>query len=229
VPPPAVVYIEPPRKHAPEYSLWLGGRLGVIAYGGSFFDNGAITYATDGTPIIGNSPETTGNLIRSGLAPALEIDAGARLGKRYIPYVGLELGLVGAGRRFDGGPSTTAGTSFIGVGFRYLAGDVNNASFASDISFGIRKVTLSNDSGQWSMTGLEIFRLGLGAEVRMSNHFTISPMITLSGGAMSDTDGHITFADGTHPAYQDGQSIGTPHNYLVVTAGCGAHFDLFGN
>jgi hypothetical protein len=209
--------------HAPKYALWLGGRLGILAYAGGLYANDPNT----------GTVETTGNFVRPGLG--LEVDVGARLGRRYIPYVGLELGLVGPGHRFDG-TSTTAGTSFIGVGFRYLAGDVDSVSFASDISFGVRKLVVQSGSQSFSASGLEIFRLGLGADIRLTSHFTLSPLITISGGSLTDTSGSIPFG----PNQGDGQT-GTPDyvnhgqipswaasSYYAIVLGCGAHFDLFG-
>src|SRR5580704_18013205 len=159
-PPPPVVYVPPPPgsramgfeggepNRAPHNALWLGGRLGLLAYGGSLYVN----------PSTG-AEETTGNFIQPGAA--LEIDVGARLTRHYVPYAGLELGLAGAGRRFDG-TGTRAGTTFAGVGFRYIAGDTDSVAFVSDLSFGFRWFQASNASGSWSAMGLEIFRLGLG-------------------------------------------------------------------
>jgi hypothetical protein len=211
--------------HAPGYSLWLGGSLGFLAYSGGLYIN-------DPNPPAGNSGiETTGNFVRPGAA--LQIDVGARLARRYIPYLTLELGIMGAGRRFDG-TSTKAGTSFLGLGFRYLAGDVDSVSFASDISFGFRKFQVTNPSGTWSASGFEIFRLGFGAEVRLSTRATISPMLTLSGGALSDTSGYIEFAPGQSdaqiPRFTGNASIpgGYQQSYFAIVLGCGVHVDLFG-
>ena len=144
-------------------------------------------------------------------------------------------GSSGAGHRFDE-TSTGAGTSFVGVGLRLLAGDVDNVSFASELSFGFRKLQVSNDTGTWSATAFEFLRLGLGAEIRLTSHFTLSPMLTVSGGTFTNTSGSIGFG----PNQGDGQT-GTPDyvnhgqitsgnqaNYASFVLGCGAHFDLFG-
>lgn len=234
-PPAAYAYTPPPAGpavylsseaivRAPKYSLWLGGRLGLLAYaGGVYLDD----------PISGRV-ESIGNFVTPGLA--LEADVGARIDRRFIPYVALELGLVGAGRRFDG-QSTRAGTSFFGLGFRYLAGDVDSVAFASDLSFGLRRLEVSNPSGRWAVTALEIFRLGLGAEIRLSNRLTLSPMLTLSGGSFTDVDGSIQFSpnqgDGAMgPSLQapGGGSIPGQYatTYYAIVIGSGAHFDLFG-
>jgi hypothetical protein len=226
----AYTYVPPPvgeealssaeAKHAPAYSLWLGGSLGFIAYGGGL-------YMDDLTSTSGSSGiATTGAFVTPGLA--IQGDVGARLAKRYIPYLTLELGVVGAGHRFDQG-STNAYTSFAGVGVRFIAGDVDSVSFPIDVSFGIRKFQVSNSTGTWSASGLEIFRLGFGVEVRVSTRVAISPMLTLSGGSLTDTSGRVTFANGTSPSFS-GSAIPEPNRttYFAIVVGCGAHVDLLG-
>lgn len=219
-PPPPVLYEEPERTaHAPKFALWVGGRLGLIGYGGNFYTNEQ------------NRPETTGNFVRNGLA--LELNVGARLGKRYIPYFALEVAGMPAGHRFDGADAK-ASTSFLGIGFRYLGGDVDSVAFASDLSFGFRTVQVASGGDTYKMSAIEILRIGLGAEIRISTLFTLSPMFTLSGGTMTDTDGTVKYGpngtgDGlTTPTYQKGALIDFQRGYTVVTLGCGAHFDFFG-
>ena len=218
--PPPIPYTEPPVGiHAPKFSLWVGGRLGILGFGGNFYQN----QLQDG--------ETSGNFVKTGLS--VGIDAGVRLGKRYVPYLFLEHGIMAAGHRFENA-GATASSDLLGVGFRYIAGDVDNIGFLTDLSIGIRTITVKNGGDTYKMSSIEIFRLGLGAEIRFSTLFTISPMATLSGGQMTDTSGHINFsADGSHdgltqPTYQDGKQIGNQRGYIVLGLGCGGHFDLFG-
>jgi hypothetical protein len=222
-PPPPVLYQEPERTaHAPKFSLWTGARLGLIGYGGNFYDNNA--------PPNGH-PETTGNFVGNGLA--LEIDVGVRLGKRYIPFLALELAGMPAGHRFEGSDAK-ASTSFLGIGFRYLGGDVDSVAFASELSFGVRTVQVTNGGDTYQMKSIEILRLGLGAEFRISTLFTLSPMFTLSGGTMTDTSGSVKYSaagsgDGLgSPTYVNGAPIASQRGYTVVSLGCGAHFDFFG-
>jgi len=218
--PPAYAYEVPPEPvHAPKFSLYAGGRLGLLGFGGDFYDNEA------------GKAETTGNLVGRGVA--VEVDVGVRLGYRYVPYLFLEHGFMGKGHRFDG-VDASASSDLLGIGFRYLAGNPNTAGFLTEISVGIRTITLKSGGETYKMSSLEIFRLGLGAEIRLSTLFTISPMAQLSGGSMNDTDGSVTFSpegskDGiTHPTYRDGAQVASDHPYVVVGIGCGAHFDIFG-
>jgi hypothetical protein len=214
------------RTHAPRYSLWLGGGLGLLVYSGAL-------YISDPSPLPGNSGiETTGNFVRPGVA--IQPDIGVRLGRRYIPYLTLEVGIVGAGRRFDGAPGrTSASTYFAGVGFRYLAGDVDSISFVGDISLGVRRFQVSNGTGTWSASALELFRLGFGADMRLSSRFTVTPMITISSGTVTDASGNIQFApsqpDGqTNPPFTGSIPSSAQQSYFVIVLGCSAHVDLFG-
>jgi hypothetical protein len=174
--------------------------------------------------------ETTGNFVRPGLAA--QVDVGARLAYRYIPYVTFEQGFVGAGRRFDG-TSTSASTYFGGLGFRYLAGDVHSVSFAGDISLGFREIQLSSGQQTWRAWDWELIRLGFGADIRLNRHVTLTPMLTLSGGTFTDASGNIPFApnqsDGlTGPAYTGRIPSAWRQSYSVFVIGCSAHVDLFG-
>jgi hypothetical protein len=219
-PPPPVDYVEPELPtHAPKYSLWVGPRLSYMGFGFSWYRN------ADG------GSETTGNLVGNGMAP--EIDLGVRFAHRYAAFLFYEHGYLLAGHRFDGDGSASASTDFYGIGFRFLSGDVDSVAFASDISIGKRVVTVKNNSGMYSMSGLEIFRLGLGAEIRVTTLFTIDPMLSISGGTLNDTEGTITFApnqgDGiTKPPFVGGKTIDDARPYVMLSLGVGVHFDVFG-
>jgi len=212
----------PDDEHAPKYSLWVGARLSALVFGFSFYTNER------------EEPETTGNFLKNGVAP--QIDIGARLSYRYIPYVYYERGFMAAGRRFDG-TDTVAATEFYGIGFRYLSGPVDSVSFLTDLSIGQRVIRLSNGSQSYQMSGLELFRLGLGAEIRIKTLFALTPTFSISSGALSGSEGDITFgcvskggcADGlTRPRWTNGRDIESSKAYLVLTLGMGFHFDIFG-
>lgn len=209
---------ESPPKHAPKFSLYTGLNLGVIGYGGSFFTSS------------NGQPETTKNDVGAGLS--FELLVGARLGKRYIPYISWEHGFLAAGRRFDG-TSTRASSDYIGIGFRLLSWDVDSVSFLSDLGIGFRSVTLQNDNENFKMTSLEIGRLGLGAEIRLSTLFTLSPVARLSFGQMTDSTGGISYGPGqgdgqTGVSFAGGQVNYSPREYVVLGLGCGGQFDFFG-
>lgn len=209
-----------PDVHAPKFSLWTGARLSYLGFGFSFYDNAQ------------NQPETTGNFLGNGVAP--QLDVGARLGYRYVPYLFWEHGFMAQGHRFAGSDASSS-TDFYGIGFRYLSGDVDSVAFLSDISIGKRVVSVRDGSQTYSMSGLEFFRLGLGAEIRVQTLFTLAPLLSVSTGAFNDTDGSIAFTcapscrDGVQgPAYVNGQVIQNARSYVVLSLGLGIHFDVFG-
>ena len=221
-PPPPMAPPPPPEPetHAPKYSLWVGPRLSYVGYGFSFYDN------------VQGQPETTGNFVGNGIAP--QLDLGARISYRYIPYVFWEHGFMGQGHRFEGSQAKSS-TDFYGVGFRYVSGDVDSVAFLTDLSIGQRSVTVSNGNQSYSMSGLEFFRLGLGAEIRVATLFALTPLLSISSGAFNDSEGDIAFAcapncaDGVQgPTYTKGRVIQNSRAYVVLSLGLGIHFDIFG-
>ncbi|MDB5213687.1 MAG: hypothetical protein JWO86_1614 [Myxococcaceae bacterium] len=218
--PPPVDYVEPEQPtHAPKFSLWAGPRLSYTGFGFSFYRN-----------TTGDS-ETTGNLVGNGFGP--QLDVGARISHRYIPYLFWEHAFLLPGHRFDGISGASASTEFYGLGIRFLSGDVDSVAFLSDLSIGKRTVTVSNGTETYKMSGLEYFRLGLGAEIRVSTLVTIEPVANISGGSLQDTEGTVTFApnqgDGlTTPRFKNGQTLDDARPYILLSIGVGVHFDIFG-
>lgn len=203
--------------HAPHTAFWLGAQVGAIGYGGAFFLNQR------------NKEETSGNFVGAG--GALELDVGARLNRRYIPYVLVEYAALAPGHRFD--RDTQAASSLLGVGFRFVLGNVDRAGFLADLSLAQRTIAVRRGGQEFQMRGPELFRLSLGAEVRLTNLVTLSPIMHLSGGSMAQSDGSVTYVSGqgdgeTQPSFQDTNISGSQRSYLVVGIGCGVHFDLFG-
>lgn len=205
--------------HAPKYSLWIGPRLSYMGFGLSFFGNRA------------DHSETTGNFVGNGLAP--QIDIGARISRRYIPFVFWEHGFLGKGHRFDG-DSASASTDYYGVGFRSMSGDVDSVAFLAEISIGKRVISVTNNGDTYKMSGLEFFKLGLGAEIRVQTLFTIEPVFSISTGTLNDTQGTVKYSaegskDGnTEPAFKNGETIENSRTYVMLSLGVGIHFDLFG-
>jgi hypothetical protein len=216
--PPPVQYEPPePPTHAPKFSLWVGPRLTYQGFGFSFYRNDDNEHTA----------ETTGNLIGNGVST--QIDVGARISHRYIPYIFYSHGFMLSGHRFDGASDASSSTDFYGVGFRFLSGDVDTVAFLSDISIGRRVITLKNGSEKYEMSGFEFFNLALGAEIRIMTLLTIEPTVSISGGSLNDTKGSVTFADGfSHPRYQNGAVIDDSRGYILLGAGIGGHFDVFG-
>jgi hypothetical protein len=209
-----------PVLRPPAYSLWVGGHAGALAYGGALYR----------IPSTGKV-ETAGNFVDPG--GALEIDVGARLAGHFIPYAALELGLVAAGHRFDG-TDAQANTKFLGIGLRYVAGQYEHLGFVGDVSMGYRWFQVWRAAGTWTAWGLELLRLNLAVDVRLQRRMTLSPMLLVSAGTVTNTSGTVPFA----PEQGDGQTApafgGTAvpssaqEMYYAVSLGCGIHADLLG-
>lgn len=219
-PPPAFEYHEPEMPtHAPKYSLWVGARVSYMGFGFSFFGNET------------GRNETTGNFIGNGVAPQFEI--GARISHRYVPYIFFEHGFMSAGHRFEG-DNASASTNFYGVGFRYVSGDADSVAFLTDLSIGKREIRVSSNGETYVMSGLEIFKIGLGAEIRLSTLFTLEPLISVSTGVLNDTEGTVHYsAEGSkdglkEPRFRNGNTIDDSRQYVLLGLGVGGHFDVFG-
>lgn len=202
---------EPAGKHAPSYSLWTGVRLGAITFANSFYG--------------GPGADTTGNWVHAGGTG--EVDVGARLAKRHVPYVFYEQGIAPPGRRLDGTGAIVT-TRFFGLGLRYVAIDPDTVGFVADVSIGWRTLAVYQGAQTYEMSGLETFRLGLGMELRLSTRVVLSPLAYLSGGVMNTTSGSVSFRDGGTPPYTNGSGIAVQRGYLVFGFGVGTHFDLIG-
>jgi hypothetical protein len=237
--PPPVVYSEPEEPtHAPKWALWTGVDMGVLGYGNNFFLN----------PNNGGEGETTGAIAGTGMG--LTLEAGARLGKRYIPYVLWEHGFLKQGRRFEGSDARSS-SDYYGVGFRYIALDPDVVGILTDISIGLRSVKVTQGDQTYKMSALELFHMSLGAEIRLSTLFALSPKVMIAGGAMSDVEGNVYYSVAgkkpdnlAGPPYCSGTSGGAicptapgqalsnqirnQAAYVVIGIGVGAHFDVFG-
>jgi hypothetical protein len=213
--------------HAPKFSLWTGVRLGYMGFGGGFYG-----VPTD---LNGNSTtESTGNLVSNG--PTVQLDIGARLGKRYIPFAFWEHSFLRPGHRFEGNSNASAYSELYGAGLRYTAGDVDTAGFLTELTVGWRTVAVSDGSSTYKLQAIEFFKLGLGAEIRITTLFVLSPLASISTGTMTDTSGTTTFQNsvgpasvaGTAPPFKNGGSVDDSRGYVSVSLTLGAHFDVFG-
>jgi hypothetical protein len=224
-PPPPPPRHEGHDRRAPRFALWTGARFGLLGFGGGFY----------GTPV-GNPPvsttEWTSNLVTPG--PTLEADLGVRLAYRFVPYVFYERAILGTGSRFAGEGGTSAYSELYGAGLRFTAGDVDRAAFLTEISLGERTVGVQAGGQTYKMSGFEYFKLGLGAEIRLTSRLLLSPLASLSTGSMQSTSGSVTFSpsgssDGnTHPPFENGTGISDQRGYVMLSLTCGAHFDLLG-
>lgn len=219
-PPPPVTYEPPePETHAPKFSLWVGPRLAYTGFGLGFFGNRA------------GETETTGNFIGKGLGVGADI--GARLSYRYVPFVFYERTFAGAGHRFEGADASAWSTRY-GIGLRTVHGDVDSVGLLTEFAFAWRNVSVENAGQKYTMSGLELFRFGVGAEIRVATLFAVSPMVSIATGTLTETEGTVPYSakgsgDGTtQPDFRNGEEIQNTRMYVNLQLGVGVHFDVFG-
>jgi len=207
---------------APRFSLWGGVRPGLMITAGSFYE-----YQVAGRHA---EFETTGNIVKPG--PVLQGDLGVRLFRRFVAYGFYERGFLTQGTLFRGTDATLA-SEYAGGGGRVIFGNPDRLGFVLDLALGVRTLSASGSTGRWHMRTLELFRFGLGAEIRLTDFFVLSPMFTVSTGAMSTASGDIRYAPGTsvldRPVYVDGAELAAARTYLIAGLVVGAHFDLLGD
>ncbi len=151
-----------------------------------------------------------------------------------MPYVFGEFAALTPGHRFDENARTSS--RLLGLGFRFIIGNVDKAGFLADLSLAQRTITIDSGGQQFKMSAPEIFRLALGAEIRLSNIFTLSPVAHLSGGSMEQSDGTVSYAQGrggTAKPPRPSKSAPSPPRSAPISASASAaasepHFDLFG-
>jgi hypothetical protein len=169
----------------------------------------------------------------SGLAgggPAVEVDAGARLGRRYIVYGFWEHAFMGTGgdpswrttMPFQGSPvfgdQTSARTDYPGIGFRWSSRP-DSVGFLVDLGIGYRWFQEKWASGAvMTLQGFGEFRAGFGADVRVNRALSISPLIMFSSGEFQDRKIEAPGISSSIPSYS-----GT-HGTVTLTVG--GHFDL---
>lgn len=211
--------VPPAPVHAPRYALWLGARLTFLGFGFHFYENER------------GREETTGNFVGEG--GAAQLDVGARIARRFLPYVFWDHAFLTKGHRFEGEPVSTS-SDYYGLGLRYVSGPLDDVGVVTELALGRRVITVAGDSGRWSMSGWEFFRLGLGVDVRLATLFTIEPMLSVATGVLGSSDGNIRFGvegsrDGiVMPTWREGAAIAENRPYVVLAIGAGVHFDLFG-
>jgi hypothetical protein len=217
-PPPPYNYEPPPpplRFHRSPYnSLWIGARFGALFPFGNAFDTRPSSYFDTG--------QRWDDLASNGLT--IEGDLGVRLARHYIVYGFWEHGELGTGSdpswrvgATGYGDQSWARTDFPGVGLRWSSRP-DSVGLVVDTGLGYRWFRERWSSGtELRLGGFGEFRLGFGADVRLSRAFSISPMFMFSGGVFHNR--RIVFGDVS-------QEIGFSDSHGTVTLTIGGHFDL---
>ena len=221
-PPPGGQYIfeppPPPKPHhrAPKTALWLGARAGW------FLPFGALWAL--GTPNGGVTDEVKWSQYASS-GPMFELDAGARLGRYYNVYLLWERASLGGGSEDVAGigKSSDGDTDYYAIGLRFSS-DPDEVGFLTDLSLGYRRFRAHWDDGtelQLTEAPLEM-RIGLGADIRLTRAFSLSPLLTLGAGSFGSAE--WVAPDGTRTDATKSGDARAGHGW--VTLQLGGHFDI---
>jgi hypothetical protein len=215
-----------PAHHlSPRNALWIGVRGGFeTPLGDAFVDHAGDVF-------------TERDLIGSGALT--EVDVGGRFGRKFLPFLFFAhfFAAKGAASRVPPPRTSTAGivqptindasvtsssANLLGFGFRY-AFNPDKVGFLAELTFALRFVDVRfSDGSKLSAQAPGEFRLGLGADIRISELLGLSPMAILSAGSYSDVTVKYGGSGTDKSAIED---IGS-HGYVGLQLG--GHFDLFG-
>ncbi len=220
-PPPPGQYVyeppPPPKPHhrAPKTALWLGARFGwFLPFGGLW----AQRQTNDALDMVKWS-----QFASSG--PMFELDVGARLGRYYNVYLLWERASLGGGSEDVPtiGQSQSGETDYYAIGLRFSS-DPDKVGFLTDLSLGYRRFRAQWDDGtelQLTEAPLEM-RIGLGADIRLTKAFSLSPLLTLGAGSFGSAE--WVAPDGTRTDATTPGDERAGHGWLTLQLG--GHFDI---
>jgi hypothetical protein len=172
-------------QRAPYNSLFLGVRLGALFPFGNAYATGRDYYYEYG--------EKWEGLATGG--PLVEADVGVRFARQFILYGFWEHAWMGKGSDSSWrtpapgsnfGDQTSATTDYPGLGFRWSSRP-SSVGVLIDLGLGYRWFRERWSSGaKMDLEGFGEFRLGLGADVRMSRLFSLTPLLQISTGSFGD-------------------------------------------
>jgi hypothetical protein len=208
----------PPKPHhrAPKTAFWLGGRLGWFIPFGTLWNR----YH----PPAGTQPEVNWTEYASN-GPLFEGDIGMRFSRYYNVFLTWEHASLGAGSAIPTGygGQNSGDTDYYAIGLRFSS-DADHVGFLTEIDLGYRRfraVWADGTELQLTQAPLE-FRIGLGADIRVTPLFSLSPMVTLGAGSFGKAE--WVSPNGTTTDAQTQNDAGAGHGW--VTFQLGGHFDI---
>ena len=211
------------RSIVPNYSLWLGAGVGWTLPFGDLW--GSCT----GVDSFGRCASVTGVPTHDYVAqgPALELDLGARVARNYNIYGLWEHSWLGAGSATSAsrGQPDHAESDFLALAIR-VSTDPDQLGFVLDIAVGARRMrAVWADGTELQMTDAPFeTRLGLGADVRLGESWSLSPMLYLGLGSF----GKVQWVnpDGTVQAATLPGDVALTHGWVGIQMA--AHVDALG-
>lgn len=212
----------PPAPHhvAPRSALWVGARLGLFLPFGNAWGECEGYYASGGCGLVRAVPWSR----YAALGGAFELNAGVRIARHFNLFALWEHAELGDGSSVSEGAASFANTDFYGVGLR-SSSDADRTGFVTELVLGYRRFhAVFSDDSELQLTKSVGMRLGLGADIRVSRSFSVSPLLTLGLGSFGEVD---TVGRANSIARQ----IALPADHEPTVHGSfglqlGAHFDL---
>ncbi|HLV65184.1 MAG TPA: hypothetical protein VKY73_05205 [Polyangiaceae bacterium] len=220
--PPQLIWEPPPppqpRHVAPRTALWAGVRAGW------FFPFGNIrAQGIPAGPFLARQGVPWSDFSASG--PMVELDVGLRLARSYALFALWERAELGSGSSTALGQPDGGSTDFWGIGLR-ASSDPNGIGFLTEIALGYRRARADfRDGSALELTdGIFEARLGVGADIRINPHLSLSPMATLGVGSFGEVEYVSPSGVGTNLIGPlDDQDA---HGWFTI--GVGGHLDLLG-
>jgi hypothetical protein len=222
--PPAPSLAEPvpppePRHHSPNRSLWLGVRSGWFVPFGDLWGSCA-AYDISGNCVNVQGVRWRGYAQNGAL---LELDAGVRLSRSYNVFALWERAWLttGSKRESHGGGAT----DFWALGLR-ASTDADGLGLLTEFAVGWRQAHAETANGETLELADGLFegRFGIGADIRLSKSFSLSPMLTLGVGEFRSME-FVDSEGGRRKAMPEGSE---PLSHGWLTLQLGGHVDLLG-
>jgi hypothetical protein len=198
--------------------LWVGPRVGW------FVPFGTLWHRCNPAPTAGCLSYTGVEWSDyAGGGPMFEIDVGARLSRNYNLFALWEHASISGG---DSDGLESASTDYFGVGLR-VSSDADKIGFLTEINLGARRFRAQFADGTELQLSQDVpfeLRIGLGADIRLSKHFSLSPLVALALGRF-DTAENVNASGDASDALAEDDELAT-HGSLSLQMG--GHFDLLG-
>jgi hypothetical protein len=212
-----------PRHLAPRTALWVGARVGYFLPFGNVY---ARALPPDRAGFYGFAGVPWRDYAGPGVL--LELDAGVRLARNYMIFALWERGQLTSGEAEQNvyGGQSGSDTDFWGAAVRATT-DANRIGLVTELALGYRQARATWEDGtELQFTeGILEGRIGFGADIRINELFTVSPLLTIGVGSFGDV--RRVLANGT--GYPEAGPYDAMDSHAWFTLSVGGHFDLFGS